>query len=182
MRGPRPARRERELLEAVAGVLGTRGYRCYIDPDGSDYFDLAVRRDGEVGLVEGKLSAPSAVLTQALVRRAWADWVAVVVGSRRSAERLVRTTTGRRSACVGVWSCVEGVAEEHRSPVRLSTKGPDDPYVATRDRFRSTLEALDRGELPSAVAWSSVPSTVRDSSRGRRWREWRLDEPLAADR
>jgi len=73
---PRAARSrvgsERELLETVAEELRRRGYRTYVDPDGTDYFDLAARRGDEVGLVEGKLGRPKAVLAQGRRRSAWA--------------------------------------------------------------------------------------------------------------
>lgn len=179
---PRRRATERELLRAVAGELEQRGYRTYLDPDGSDYFDLAARRDGEVGLVEGKVGAPSALLTQAVVRRPWADWVGVVVPSARTAERLVARTAGRRAAFVGVWSVEGERPREHRPAAPTHPPGDTDPFARTRERLRRTLAALDGGELPGAVRWSGVVAEVRRASAGRRWREWRLDErPSAAD-
>jgi len=178
-RGSPAGRRERELLEAVAEAFRGRGYRTSLDPDGTDYFDLAVRRDEEVGLVEGKLAAASEVLAQALVRRPWADWVGVVLGSERAAERLVARTGGRRSERVGVWSFADGRLRELRAARPGHLPGGGDPFSETRSQLRRTLEALDRGELPSAVRWSGVLGEVRRTSAGRRYREWRLDE-LAA--
>jgi hypothetical protein len=170
----RPAT-ERELVEAVALELGARGYRTYVDPDGTDYFDLAVRRGEEVGLVEGKLGGPSRVLAQALRRRAWADWVAVAVASERTAVALVARTAGTRAAVVGVWSWAAGRAREVRAPL-VPPAGTPDPFSATRARFRQQLLDLDRGELPAGVRWSSVPAEVRRRSFGRGYSEWRLDE------
>ena len=175
-----PRRPERDLLETVAGVLRTRGYRTYLDPDGTDYFDLVVRRDETVGVLEGKAGGASNVLAQALVRRPWADWVAVVVGSRRAAERLVARTEGHRAAFVGVWSCVAGEVRELREAQPIPS-GPADPFEATRARLRSALDALDRGELPAGIPWSDVLGEVRRSSGGRRYREWRLDEVVGPD-
>jgi len=172
---PRPAT-ERELVEAVATELRARGYRTYVDPDGADYFDLAARRDEEVGLVEGKLGGPSRVLAQALRRRAWADWVAVVVASERTARALVARTAGTRASIVGVWSWDAGSARELRAPV-VRAAGAPDPFAETRARFRQQLVDLDRGELPAGVRWSSVPAAVRRRSFGRGFAEWRLDEP-----
>jgi hypothetical protein len=174
----RPARRpatERELVEAVAAELGARGYRTYVDPDGSDYFDLAVRRGAEVGLVEAKLGEPSRVLAQALRRRAWADWVAVAVASPRTAAALLARTQGARSSVVGVWSWDAGRARELRAPTARRAEGPD-PFAGTRALLRQHLLDLDRGELPAGVRWSSVPGEVRRRSFGRGFSEWRLDE------
>jgi hypothetical protein len=168
---------ERSLLEAVAAALAERGYRTYVDPDGGDYFDLAVRRGDEVGLVEGKLGDASAVLGQALRRRAWADWVAVALGSPRAASRLVARTSGRRAAVVGVWAVEGGIARELRPAVPAPPPPPDDPFAGPRRRFRQALDDLDRGALDPSVRWSGVPSAVRRSSAGRKFAEWRLDEP-----
>ena len=178
MAGPGPVSPrlpERILLEAVAAELRLRGYGTYLDPDGSDYFDLAARRGDEVGLVEGKVGGPAAVLGQALRRRPWADWVAVVLGSARSGERLVRRTSGRRASVVGVWSYEAGHLTELR-PAALGRAEGSDPFGATRERFRQHLLALDRGELPAGIRWSSVAGAVRRASGGRGFGEWRLDE------
>jgi hypothetical protein len=171
--GRRPS--ERELLEAVAAEFRDRGYRTYLDPDGTDYFDLAVRRNDEVGLIEGKVGSPSAVLGQALRRRPWADWVAVVLGSERSGSRLAARTSGRRASVVGIWSYEGGLLRELRAPARGHAEPPD-PFGATRARFRQHLLDLDRGTLPPGVRWSSVASEVRRASGGRGFSEWRLDE------
>jgi hypothetical protein len=169
----RPA--ERELLEAVATELRRRGYRTYLDPDGTDYFDLAARRGEEVGLVEGKVGSASRVLGQALRRRPWADWVAVVLGSERSAGRLVARTSSHRASVVGVWSWEAGRLRELRAPTLRPTREAD-PFERTRTRLREHLIDLDRGVLPAGVRWSSVPTAVRRASGGRGFAEWRLDE------
>ena len=167
---------ERSLLERVAEELRRRGYHTYLNPDGGDYFDLAVRRGDEVGLIEGKVGDGRAVLAQALRRRPWGDWVAVVLGSERSAERLVARTVGRRSAQVGVWSCEEGRLREVRPAGRTHAEGDADPFQGTRERFRQHLVDIDRGLLALGVRWSNVPTAVRRASAGRGFAEWRLDE------
>lgn len=173
----RPGPSERSLLEAAARWLDARGYRTYIDPDGTSYFDLVARRGEEVGLVEGKVGNPSRVLAQALTRRGWGDWVAVVLDRPRSARRLAERTETSRSSFVGVWY-VEGTSvSEVRAPRPRPSEGADDPYAPLRARLRSALDDLDRGDVPPGVRWSGVPQEVRRSSGGRRFAEWRLDEP-----
>jgi hypothetical protein len=171
----RPA--ERELLIAVASELRGRGYRTYLDPDGTDYFDLAVRRDDEVGLVEGKVGRTSEVLGQALRRRAWGDWVAVALSSELSARRLIARTSGTRASTVGVWVAGRDGARELRGASRFPTDSPDDPFGPTRELLRRHLVALDQGGIPTDVRWSGVLAAVRRASSGRGFAEWRLDEP-----
>ncbi|MGC2205510.1 MAG: hypothetical protein WA719_06260, partial [Thermoplasmata archaeon] len=107
MTAPDPGRatrpRETELVAAARRYLESEGYRVWVDPDGRDYFDLVARRGREVGLVEAKVAHSRAVFAQALRRRVWGDWVAVVVSSERSAKALAARTAGRRAAPVGVW-------------------------------------------------------------------------------
>jgi len=167
---------ERSLLEAVAERLRQRGFRTYLDPDGTDYFDLAARREDEVGLVEGKVGDARAVLAQALRRRPWADWVAVVLGRESLARRLVARTDGHRAAIVGVWSYELGELREQRPAGRTHADGGADPFAPTRELFRRRLADLDDGVLVPGVRWSSVPSAVRRASAGRGFAEWRLDE------
>jgi hypothetical protein len=171
---PRPS--ERAVVEATAHYLEDQGYRTRIDPDGTNYFDLVARRGDEVGLVEAKVSDARAVFTQALVRRAWGDWVAVVIASRRSATALHERSRGTRADPVGVWWCEGGTVGVVRAARRWTVPGGDDPYAPLRARFRGVLEALDRGDVPEGLTWSGVPGTVRRASGGRKFREWRLDE------
>lgn len=175
----RPA--EGELLEAVADELRLQGYRAYLDPDGASYFDLVVRRGSVVGLVEGKVGNPRRVLVQALRRRAWADWVAVVVDSARAAERLVARTEGARAATVGIWVAADGRARELRAAAHRQDDGAGDPFARHRARLRDALDAIDRGESPPGVGWSGVPREVRRASGGRAFAEWRLDERWSDD-
>ncbi|MCI4364671.1 MAG: hypothetical protein L3K10_01205 [Thermoplasmata archaeon] len=173
-RTPRPS--ERSIVEATARHLEAEGYRTWIDPDGTDYFDLVARRGAEVGLVEAKVANARAVLTQALVRRVWGDWVAVVVSTRRSATALAERTKGTRAEPVGIWWCDPAGVGVARAAGRWPSPGGDDPYRALRERFSGVLDAIERGDVPSGLPWSGVPGTVRRASGGRGFREWRLDE------
>jgi hypothetical protein len=176
-RNARPRPSERAVVAAAARFLEERGYRTRIDPDGTDYFDLVARRGDEVGLVEAKVANARDVYTQALVRRAWGDWVAVVLASRRSAEALHARSRATRSEPVGIWwwdGSIVGVVREARP---WSSDGAEDPFAPLRARFRGVLDALDRGDVPEGLSWSGVPGTVRRASGGRSFREWRLDEP-----
>lgn len=172
---PRRARpSELSILETTVAHLQGLGYRTYLDPDGSSYFDLAVVRGDELGLVEGKVGNPKRVLLQALVRRAWADWVAVVVDSPRSAERLVRRTGSGRAATVGVWSVSDGRLTELRAPAHRVL--PPAPFVSLKERLRAALDAIERGDTPAGVGWSGVVGEVYRASGGRGFSEWRLEE------
>ncbi|MGP8078501.1 MAG: hypothetical protein ACLQD8_07845 [Thermoplasmata archaeon] len=172
-------RSEAELVRATARYLETEGYRVYIDPDGTDYFDLAARRGAEVGLVEAKLSRPRDLLVQALRRRPWADWVAVVVPSPRMAARLVASTAGRRADPVGIWVLERGAVSVVRAARPFARSGMgDDPFAAHRDRFRKVLGRIDRGEVPEGIRWDGLARELRRASGGRGFREWRLDEEL----
>ncbi len=174
---PALPRRERDLLRTVAREFEAQGYRTYLDPDGTDYFDLVVRRGEEVGLVEGKLRDGRRVLVQALERRAWGDWAAVAVASRRSAEAIVRRSEGTRASPVGVYFESDGALVRLREPRRWVERSGEDPFASLRARFRRLLEAVDRGEIPEGATWSDVQREVRRASGGRGFSEWRLDEP-----
>jgi hypothetical protein len=178
-RPPRPGlpRSERELVERVARHLTDQGYHAYIDLDGTSYFDLIVRRGEEVGLVEAKLGQGRALLAQALRRRPWGNWVAVVLPSLRIAERLVRETTGRRAEPVGVWWLDGETVRTVRAARAFPARGEgEDPYDAVRAQLRLALDRVDRGETPEGLRWDGVLSEVRRASGGRGFAEWRLDE------
>jgi hypothetical protein len=177
---PRPS--ERDLVGAAAHHLEGEGYQVRVDPDGTDYFDLVARRGDEVGLVEAKVAHSRAVLAQALKRRGWGDWTAVVLGSAAAAERLARRTTGTRAEPVGVWSVSGGRVRVHRPARRWADPDGPDPFRSLRDRFRRLLDAIDSGELPEAARWDGVPRAVRRASGGRGFAEWRLDEPPPNER
>ena len=172
----RPRISERTVVRAAAAFLEQQGYRVYPNLDSNDYFDLVARRENEVGLVEAKVSNSRAVLVQALKRRAWGDWVAVVLPSETSAERLARRTDGTRAERVGVWAARGGSVRVVRAAQSWVRPGEEDPFADLRVRFRSVLDRLDSGELPSDVPWAGVVRAVRRASGGRGFAEWRLDE------
>lgn len=179
MTPPGRPRSEAELVRAVAAHLERDGWRTYIDPDGSDYFDLVVRRGAEVGLVEAKLGRPAALLVQAIRRRPWGDWVAVVVPSPRTARRLIESTGGKRTDPVGVWVLEGERLTVLRAARPFRREGAPDPFAAHRDRFRAVLDRIDSGEQPAGIAWDGLGSELRRASGGRGFREWRLDESLS---
>lgn len=179
----RPRTSEREVVRRAARFLEGQGYRVYPNPDATDYFDLVARRGDEVGLVEAKVSGSRAVLAQALKRRAWGDWVAVVLPSGTAAERLAARTVDTRAAPVGVWATTEdGGVRVIRPAGRWIRAGDEDPYAELRTRFRTVLDRIDSGELPPDVRWAGVVGEVRRLSGGRGFKEWRLDEPSARER
>lgn len=167
---------EQALVEEGARYLEELGYRTWPNPDGTDYFDLVARKGPEVGLVEAKVADSRTVLAQALTRRVWGDWVAVLVGSRRSAERLETRTRTTRAAPVGVWTVQDGRVRVLRPARSWVVPGEPDPYAELRERFRRILDALEAGDLPAGLSWNSVPGSVRRASHGRKFKEWRLDE------
>jgi len=179
-RAPRPS--EREVVLTAARFLEQQGYRVYPNPDSGDYVDLVARRGSEVGLVEAKVSGSRVVLTQALKRRAWGNWVAVVLPSETAAERLAARTERTRAAPVGVWAAREGSIRVVRAAGPWVRPGEEDPFADLRERFRSVLDRIDSGELPADVRWSGVVGSVRRASGGRGFKEWRLDEPVERDR
>jgi len=179
---PRPRISEREVVATAAAYLHGLGFRVYPNPDSTDYFDLVARRGDEVGLVEAKVANSRAVLVQALKRRAWGDWVAVVLPSSTAAERLAERTIGTRAAPVGVWVAHDGAVRVVRPATPWVRPGEADPFSELRVRFRAVLDRIDSGELPPDVRWAGVVRTVRRASGGRGFAEWRLDEPMTPDR
>ena len=175
--GRRPA--ESEIVTAARRHLEAEGFRVWVNPDGRDYFDLVARRGAEVGLVEAKVAGTSQVLSQALRRRAWGDWVAVVLASERAAWRLAHRTARTRAARVGVWWARRGTGVTVVRAARpWVVDGSSDPFAPLRARFSRLLDLLDAGEVPDSVRWDGVVREVRRASGGRGFQEWRLDEPV----
>jgi hypothetical protein len=177
----RPRIAEREVVRVAAEYLEQRGYRVYPNPDTADYFDLVARRGDEVGLVEAKVSGSRAVLVQALKRRAWGDWVAVVLPSETAAKRLALRTNGTRASRVGVWSTGRGRVTVVRPAEPWVRPGENDPFSELRRRFRTVLDRIDSGEIPKDVPWGGIVRVVRQASGGRSFAEWRLDEIVEDD-
>jgi hypothetical protein len=178
----RPRISEREVVKVAAEYLEQQGYRVYPNPDTADYFDLVARRGDEVGLVEAKVSGTRTVLVQALKRRAWGDWVAVVLPSEKAAERLALRTHRTRASRVGVWSTGRGRVTVVRPARPWVRPGEADPFSDLRRRFRSVLDRIDSGEIPREVRWGGIVRVVRQASGGRSFAEWRLDEVAEDDR
>jgi len=174
--GPRRRPSEREVVEVVVAHLTSLGYRVRADPDGTDYFDVVARRGDEIGLVEAKVADARTVLGQALKRRAWGDWCAVVLAGEVSARRLAARTAGSRAEPVGVWFVRGSTVEVVRPPRPWVAPGAPDPFAPLRARFRAILDALESGDLPTGVPWDGVVREVRRASGGRGFAEWRLDE------
>ena len=161
------------MAAPVRAFLGPRGYRVYANPDGADYFDLIARRGPELGLVELKRTLGPPTFVQALRRRRWGDWIAVGIGSRRAAERLVERRAGRLTGAVGVWHVRPDGVDVLREAV-----APPLPRALTAERALLTryLDAIDSGELPPGVAWDGWPASLRRLSAHRGYREWTIEE------
>ena len=181
MSGPAPRRASRpsepDLVRAARDHLAGLGYTVWADPDGHDYFDLVARKGEEVGLVEAKVADARTVVAQALRRRAWGDWTAVVVAGRRGAAGIVARTDGTRAAPIGVWWVDAGCVRELRPARPWVPPGGEDPFAELRARFRRVLDALASGDLPGGASWDGVGRAIRAASGGRGFAEWRLDEP-----
>ncbi|HEV2449504.1 MAG TPA: hypothetical protein VGU43_03720 [Thermoplasmata archaeon] len=171
---------ESELVAPVTRFFEKRGYRCYRAPDGQDYLDLVARKGGEIGLVELKLSAAATVMTQALRRRGWGDWVAVALEGRRAAVRALDSPGGEYRKRVGILA-VEGSFVEELRPYRpIHNPGEPHPFPELKRRLMELLDALDSGTLPPGVGWGALwPAWAGGRRAGREWRLDELDEGLA---
>jgi hypothetical protein len=172
---PRP-RRERELAPAVSAHLESEGYRVWVDPDGTDYFDVIARRGPTLGLVELKLDDGRTVLRQALRRRGWADWVAVAVPDERLARRIAERPVAGRGLRVGVWWIESGRVHVLRPARPIVAPGEPDPFPGLKAQLHERLDLVESGALPLGVAWNLLPAARRDLPGRRSTRDWRLEE------
>ena len=173
---PRP-RWEADLADPMRRLLEAEGYRVWVNPDGSDYFDLVARRRDEIGLVELKLVDLPKVIEQAVRRRVWADWSGVAVPGRGRAEKIVDRTRATPAARLGVWAITDQVAQPVRPAERWAVDA--DGFDAQRTFLRSVLDQIDAGAtLGTPVDWGFVGSLPRGLRPGGRTpgREWRLEE------
>jgi hypothetical protein len=172
----RPAR-EADLAPAVARHLEGLGYQVWVDPDGSDYFDIVARRGNEVGLVELKLSDWRSVLSQAQRRRGWGDWVAVAVPRASIAQRILRESVGRWTEKVGVWRVRPDGLDVLRHAMPLRYDG-EDPFAPLRAHLRESLDLLADGVLPPGTGWRFLrmprPKVGRETTLSTAL--WRLEE------
>jgi hypothetical protein len=169
---------EAELAPAVRTHLEARGYRVWVDPDGSGYFDVVARRGTEVGLVELKIADWRRVFEQALRRRGWADWVAVALPRRSLAERLSARPSAPRALRVGVWVVAGDTVSVLRDARSLVSEGETDPFVALKGQLVEALDLLEGGALAPGIRWgfAVAPSPSRRAGRRGATREWRLEE------
>lgn len=168
--------RESELGPPVRRFLEGQGYRVWIDPDGSDYLDVVARKDEEIGLVELKLADWKKVLAQAIRRRGWADWVAVVLPRRSLAEKVLAAPQAPRATRVGVWSLVNGDVAVLRPAQPLWADGEPHPFPELRERLTLMTDLLASGTIPPGLRWN-LPGAVGRLPGGRRsTRDWRLEE------
>ncbi len=169
--------KELELAAPVERYLTDRGYRVWVDPDGTDYFDLVAKRGGEVGLVELKVADWRKVLAQAVRRRAWGDWVAVTIARESLARKLIALPVSERSQRVGVWTVSKaGELVVLREAQTMWSSGEPDPFADLRRDFARLLLLLERGEIPAGIEWSFLNARARRALGGRSTRDWRLDE------
>lgn len=172
-----PARRmrETELAPPVRAFLEAQRYRVYVNPDGADYFDVVARRGTEVGLVEMKVADWKTVVVQALRRRGWGDWVAVVVPRRSLAEKVLARPTAPRGTRVGVWYVDAGEVRELRKAAPLVAPGEVDPFPEPKQWLSERLDIVDTYGAGAPVNWS-VPDAGRVGANPRSSRDWRLEE------
>lgn len=169
--------REEELRAPVLAHLASLGYEAWAAPDGRDYFDIVAVKAEEVGLVELKVAAAARVFAQALRRRAWADWVAVALPSRRAAVRLRDAPGAFRADRIGIWVAMPGAGVEVLRPAEpLVRAGEEDPFGEARDRFRALVAARRSGEVPEGVDWGIFGAPRLPGPGRRSTRDWRLEE------
>lgn len=168
--------RERELADPVRRHLEARGYRVWVDPDGSDFLDVVARNGDEVGLVELKVADWHRVLAQAIRRRGWADWVAVALPRRSLAQRLLGAPQAERAKRVGVWTVTGGEVEVLRDAGRLWEPGEVHPFPELRERILAITDALLDGTIVPGVRWNLPGSRGRLPGGRRATRDWRLEE------
>ena len=167
---------ERSLAPPVVAHLAGQGYTVWVDPDGSDYLDVVARRGAEIGLVELKLADWRKVLAQAVRRRGWADWVAVVLPRRSLADRAVEAAQGPRTRPIGVWVSDGETLTVVRAAAPLWPAGTVHPFPELRARLELFTDLLAAGSIAPGVAWN-LPGAVGRLPDGRRsTREYRLEE------
>ncbi len=167
--------RETELVAPVRTHLEGLGFRVFVNPDGADYFDIVAQRGGEVGLVELKVADWKTVVTQALRRRGWGDWVAVVLPRRSLAQKAVARATAPRGARVGVWYVGDGEIRILRPAEPLVRPGEVDPFPDPKRWLLERLAIAAAGGTAEPVTWS-VPDAGRVGPNRRTSRDWRLEE------
>ena len=161
---------ESDLAAPVRRHLEGEGYTVWVDPDGTDFFDVVARLGDVVGLVELKISDTRKVLGQAVRRRGYADWVAVALPRESTARRVLTRPIPSPGDRVGVW-WVDGGSVKVLRAATMRPRGDNDPFAERRRGLFELLDLLELGRLPTGVRWSHITS-----GRARPPREIRLDE------
>ncbi|HEV2520420.1 MAG TPA: hypothetical protein VGX00_07390 [Thermoplasmata archaeon] len=169
-------RYEAELAPAVRAYLESSGYRVWVDPDGTDYYDLIARRDRTIGLVELKIADGRKVLAQAIRRRGWADWAAVAVPNEALARRVADRAVAERGRRIGVWWVDGEQLHVVRPALPLVSAGEPDPFRPLKDQMHERLDLVETGHLPLGVAWNLLLAARRDLPGQRSTRDWRIEE------
>jgi hypothetical protein len=167
---------ERELADPVRSHLERQGYRVWVDPDGSDFLDVVARRGAELGLVELKIADWRTVLSQAIRRRGWADWVAVVVPRPSLAGKIVARPQAPRARRIGVWTLAGPEVRVVRPAEPLWAEGEPRPFPELRARLDAMTTLLESGALPPGVRWNLPGARGRLPGGRRSTRDWRLEE------
>ena len=164
--------RETELLGPVTTHLQAEGYRVYPNADAEDFFDVVARRAEELGIVELKVADWSHALYQAVERRQWADWVAVVLPRRSLAERLRRASSRPLTQRIGIWVVEDGEVRVVRAAHAVDRHALPEVWEESRQRLVRLLDLMDRGEIPAGTSWASAALARGPRGRGR----FRLEE------
>ena len=167
---------ERDLGAPVRRFLEGRGYRVWVDPDGSDYLDVVARRNDELGLVELKLADWRKVLAQAIRRRGWADWAAVLVPRPTLAAKILAAPQAPRAQRIGIWTLAEQEVRVVRESRPLWSPGEPHPFPELRARLLEMTDLLAAGGLGEGVRWELPGSKGRLPGGRRSTRDWRLEE------
>lgn len=172
--------KEKELEAPVERYLRARGYRTYCDPDGTGYFDVvAVEEAGPtVGLVELKLADWRRVFDQALLRRGWGDWVAVLLPRRSLAEKALQRSTPPVVRSIGVWCLEDGEVRVLREALPLGGRAGAEAFSPLREHLRESLRLIDSGLLPPGTSWRILRPPRRRGKVGSPMdpRHWRIEE------
>lgn len=170
--------REEELRAPLEAYLAPRGFRLRFDPDGSGYFDAVALRGEEVGLVELKVADWRRVFEQALVRRGWGDWVAVLLPRRSLAEKVLGLRAPPAAKAVGVWYLDSGQVRELRQVGPFPAARGEEAFGPLKRHLVESLAMLESGLLPPGVEWRIVRRPRRRGPRGRPIdpRLWRIEE------
>lgn len=160
----------------MQAYLESLGYRVWIDPDGTDYFDVVARKGREIGLIELKVADGRTVLRQAIRRRGWADWLAVAVPSLPLAERIAARPVAERGERVGVWAVIEGKVRVVRVHRAIVGPGEADPFEGLKRQIAEQLDLVDSGVVPEGIAWNLLARSRRELLGRRSTRDWRLEE------